>query len=218
MTTSICSAFPLNRQSSGAIRQNPGYRKLVLLILALAFVLAGCNPQEPQPSFHATDITGAGFARSFNLTDHLGNKRTLADFKGKVVVLFFGYVHCPDICPTTLSELAAVMNKLGPDAGKVQVLFVTLDPERDTQAVLARFVPAFNPAFLGLYGSPEQISETMKEYKLVVQKQAGKRKEDYTLDHSAGTYIYDRQGRLRLYASYDQGVDALAEDIGALLR
>ena len=190
----------------------------VVLIAAVVVLASGCKqPAEQQELFKATDVTGANFARDFRLTDHNGQSRTIADFKGQVVVLFFGYIHCPDICPNTLSELAGVMQRLGADAGKVQVLFITLDPERDTAPVLAKFVPSFNPKFIGLYGTPSQIAETAKEYKLVVQKQPGKRKESYTLDHSAGTYLYDTAGKLRLYASYGQGVDALVADIQVLL-
>ena len=188
-----------------------------LKYLLLLAVLAGCNPPEPQEEFQSTDVAGANFAKDFQLTDHQGKPRTLADFKGKVVILFFGYIHCPDICPTTLTEFAAVMEHLGPDADKVQVLFVTLDPERDTPEILAKFVPAFHPKFVGLRGTPQEIAKIAQEYKLLYAKQAGKTSSDYTLDHSSGTYIYDQQGKLRLYASYDMGVDALVADIKSLL-
>lgn len=191
---------------------------MALLIAAAVLMGSGCKRSvDQQEIFKSTDVTEANFAKDFHLTDHNGQSRTLSDFKGQVVVLFFGYIHCPDICPNTLSELAAVMRRLGPDADKVQVLFVTLDPERDTQSVLAQFVPSFNPKFIGLYGTPAQIAETAKEYKLVYQKQPGKSKGSYTLDHSAGTYLYDTTGKLRLYASYGQGVDALVADIQVLL-
>ena len=190
-----------------------------LLIAGAVFLASGCKqPVEQQELFKATDVAGANFARDFHLTDHNGRPRTMSDFKGRVVVLFFGYIHCPDICPNTLSELAAVMQRLGSDAVRVQVLFATLDPERDTPAVLAQFVPSFNPKFIGLYGTSSQIAETAKEYKLVYQKQPGKRKGSYTLDHSAGTYLYDTAGKLRLYASYGLGVEALTADIQAILR
>ena len=197
-----------------------GYQRLsaALLITAAILMGSGCNqPVDQQDIFKATDVAGANFARNFQLTDHSGQPRTLSDFKGSVVVLFFGYIHCPDICPNTLSELATVMQRLGADAAKVQVLFVTLDPKRDTPAILAQFVPSFNPKFIGLYGTPEQTAETAKEYKLAVQKQPGKNKGNYTLDHSAGTYIYDTAGKLRLYANYGQGVEALVADIRVLL-
>ena len=135
----------------------------VTLLLAAVLVLSGCKPTEPVEAiepFQSTDVTGANFAKDFQLLDHLGHKRTLADFKGKVVAIFFGYIHCPDICPTTLTELASVMDSLGQDANKVQVLFVTLDPVRDTQEVLAKFVPSFNPTFIGLHGTPEEIADS----------------------------------------------------------
>ena len=192
----------------------------ITILLAMVLVAAGCKPTEPvEPiePFQSTDVTGANFAKDFQLLDHLGNKRSLADFKGKVVALFFGYIHCPDICPTTLTELSSVMGHLGNEANRVQVLFVTLDPARDTPEILAKFVPSFNPNFIGLYGTPDVITETAKEYKLVFTKQPSKTSNNYTLDHSAGTYIYDATGKLRLYASYGQGVDALVADIKTLL-
>lgn len=195
-------------------------RTLLKLTLMFAVVAlgSGCKQPESQQSFQSTDVTGANFARDFHLVDHQGRQRSLSDFKGKVVVLFFGYIHCPDICPTTLAELASVMERIGPDSDKVQVLFATLDPERDTPAILAKFVPSFHPQFIGLYGTPEVIAKTAEEYKLVYKKQPGKHPDNYTLDHSAGTYIYDPAGRLRLYASYGQGVDTLVEDIKILLK
>ncbi len=185
------------------------------LVLVLAALAAACNSSRG-PSFELTDVTGAEFGREFTLTDHTGKSRTLADFKGKVVVLFFGYTHCPDVCPVTMAELAAVAKELGADAGRMQVLFVTVDPERDTQAVLAQYVPAFNPSFLGLYGDREATQRTAKEFKVFVNKQpagAG----GYTVDHSAGTFIYDPAGRLRLFASYGQGAPKLLHDIRQLL-
>lgn len=194
------------------------YGATLLLTVGVASLISGCKQPESQQSFISTDVTGADFAKNFHLTDHKGQPRTLSDFKGKVVVLFFGYIHCPDICPRTLANFASVAKRLGPESNKIQVLFVTLDPERDTQAVLAKFVPSFDPAFLGLYGTQQQIAETAKEYKLVYQKQAGKGPSNYTLDHSAGTYIYDPSGKLRLYASYGQDVDSLVEDIKMLLK
>lgn len=190
----------------------------VTLLLAVLVVIAGCKPSKLTEPFQSTDVTGANFAQNFNLLDQHGHKRTLADYKGKVVVLFFGYIHCPDICPTTLTELASVMDRLGREAENVQVLFVTLDPERDTPEILAKFIPSFNSNFVGLYGTPEQIAETAKEYKLVYTKQASKIPGNYTLDHSAGTYMYDTDGKLRLYASYGQGVDNLLADIKILLH
>ena len=191
---------------------------LKFLLMGLAVTsLYGCKLPEAAPSFKATDITGIDSGKDFRLTDHLGKSRTLSDFKGKIVVLFFGYTHCPEACPNTLTELALVMKRLGPDADKVQVLFVTLDPARDTQAILSQFVTAFNPGFIGLYGTPEQTAETAKEYRVFYSKEPGKSPGNYTLDHSVGTYIYDPSGRLRLHASYGLGVDALVHDIKLLL-
>jgi protein SCO1/2 len=187
-----------------------------VLTLALASLLAGCERTPSKPSFKLTDITGAPFGRELALTDHNGKPRTLADFRGKVVIVFFGFTHCPDVCPTTLAEMAAVMRELGPDEQKVQVLFITVDPERDTAQVLKQYVPSFNPAFLGLYGDADALARTAKEFKIVYQKQAlpgG----GYSVDHSAGTYIYDTQGRLRLYASYGSGAAKLLHDIRILL-
>ncbi len=168
-----------------------------------------------EAEFKATDVTGAAFARDFRLTAHDGKTRTLADFKGKAVVVFFGYTHCPDFCPTTLAEMAEALKRLGDDAKDVQVLFVSLDPERDTLEVLARYVPTFHPSFLGLTGSAEDLAAVAKEFKTVYQKQG--EGGNYTLDHSTGTYVYDQDGRLRLYVSYGQGADVLAHDLKILL-
>lgn len=182
----------------------------------LALSIAACGPATPK--FRGSDVSGIGYARDFRLNDPTGKPRTLADFRGKVVVMFFGYTQCPDFCPTTLSELAAVMNKLGADAARVQVLFVTVDPERDTPELLSRYVPAFHPSFLGLYGDAAATAATAKEFKIVYQKQPGSTPGAYTVDHSAGTYIFDPQGRIRVYESYGQGPEVLAHDIGELLK
>lgn len=182
--------------------------------LALAF--AGCGPDKP--AFKSTDVTGAEFGRDFQLTDHMGKSRRLADFRGKVVVLFFGYTHCPDVCPTTLAELASAMKRLGGDAQRVQVLFATVDPERDTPQLLAQYVPAFHPDFLGLTGDAEALARTAKEFRIMFQKQPGKSPGSYTVDHSAGTYLFDPAGKLRLYVSYGQGAGVFAHDIRALLK
>ena len=185
-------------------------------VLVLASVLAGCERTPPAPAFKLTDVTGAPFGRELALTDHNGKARTLADFRGKVVTVFFGFTHCPDVCPATLAEMAAVMRELGPGAKNVQVLFVTVDPERDTAQVLKQYVPSFYPSFLGLYGDADALARTAREFKIVYQKQAlpgG----GYSVDHSAGTYIYDTGGRLRLYASYGSGAEKLLHDIRILL-
>jgi protein SCO1/2 len=177
-------------------------RRIIALALFLAVALAA---------------TGADFGRQLSLTDHNGKPRTLADFRGKVVVIFFGFTHCPDVCLTTLAELAQVAKELGDEARKMQVLFVTVDPERDTPEVLGRYVPSFDPSFLGLSGDAEATARAAKEFKIYYQKQplpdGG-----YSVDHSAGTYILDQQGRLRLFARYGAGAPALLHDIRILLR
>jgi len=188
--------------------------RLCLLVLLLA--LGGC--QQGKPDFRATDITGAEFGQDFALADHTGKPRALADFRGRVVVMFFGFTHCPDVCPATLAELAAAVKKLGTDGDKVQVLLVTVDPERDTPQVLSRYVSAFNPRFLALRGTAEETARVAKEFKIIYQKVAGARPDSYTMDHSAGTYIFDTQGRLRLYVSYGQGPEVFAHDIALLLK
>ncbi len=190
-----------------------------LRILIAALLTAGvvaCGPASPK--FEGSDVTGASFGRGFKLTDPDGKQRTLADFRGKVVVMFFGYTQCPDACPTTLSELAAVMQTLGPDAAQVQVLFVTVDPERDTAELLKQYVPAFDPTFLGLRGDAQATAEVAKEFKVLYQKQPGTTPATYSMDHSAGTFIFDPEGRLRVYVSYGQAPQVFVHDIGALLH
>jgi len=187
-----------------------------LVLLAAAVMLAGCSPGTPQ--FRSSDVTGSAFGRDFSLTDHSGKPRTLADFRGKVAVLFFGYAQCPDVCPTTLAALAEAMRQLGTDAARVQVLFVTVDPERDTRELLSHYVTAFNPSFLGLSGDADATARIAKEFKILYQKQPGRTPESYTVDHSAGTFIFDPQGQLRLYVGHGQGTDVFAHDIRELLR
>ena len=182
----------------------------------LALSCAACGPAAPK--FQGSDVTGVGFGHDFKLVDHNGKPRTLADFRGKVVVMFFGYTRCPDVCPTTMSELAAVMQQLGADAARVQVLFVTVDPERDTAELLSQYVPAFNPTFLGLRGDAQATADVAKEFRILYQKQPGPTPGSYTMDHSAGTFLFDPQGRLRVYMSYGQGPNAFAHDIAELLK
>jgi protein SCO1/2 len=180
--------------------------------------LAACS-NTAKPTFLSTDITGVTFGKEFKLVDHNGANRTLADFRGKAIVLFFGYTHCPDICPASMAEIASAMQKLGKDAGRVQVLFITVDPERDTPDTLKQYLSAFDPAFLGLYGDAGATQEIAKEFKIVYQKRAGTSSDHHTMDHSAGVYIFDPKGQLRLYASGNgNGGDILAHDIAELLR
>lgn len=192
--------------------------KKLLSILALALLLGACDkiPSQPQ-SFKNTDLTGLDYARDFALTDHTGKPRTLADFKGKVVVVFFGFTSCPDVCPTTLAEMAGVMKALGPQADDVQVLMVTVDPERDTQELLAQYVPAFDKRFIGLRGTPEQTAAVAKEFKVFYAKVPGKEPGSYSIDHTAASYVFDRNGKVRLFVRYGQGVEPLVHDIGQLL-
>jgi protein SCO1 len=180
--------------------------------------LDACNQGPQAPTFRSTDITGAEFAKDFQLTDFNGQQRRLMDFRGKVVAVFFGYTHCPDVCPATLAELASAKKKLGADAGKVQVLFITADPERDTADILKRYVTAFDPTFLGLRGTPEQTAQVAKAFKVLIQKNPGADPQNYTVDHSSGIYVYDTAGRLRLYLSYGQRADLFAHDIAQLLK
>ena len=187
-------------------------------VLAALLVLALAACSQSAPKFEGSDITGIDYGRDFRLVDHAGKPRTLSDFRGKVVVLFFGYTQCPDVCPTTMSELASAMQKLGPDAARVQVLFVTVDPERDTPELLARYVPAFNPSFLGLYGDAAATAATAKEFRILYQKQPGPTPGTYSVDHSAGTFIFDPEGRLRVFESYGRGPEVFAHDIRVLLQ
>jgi protein SCO1/2 len=188
--------------------------------------LAGCSrggdaPAEPKATvstFHAVDITGADYAAKLELPDTQGQQRKLADFKGKVVVVFFGYTHCPDVCPTTLAELAEVKRALGADGEKVQGIFVTLDPERDTAELLRAYVNNFDAGFIALRPEPTQLKAVAREFKVFYMKVPGKTDDAYTLDHTAGSYIFDTQGRVRLFSRYGAGgAQALADDIKKLL-
>jgi protein SCO1 len=186
-------------------------------IFALLLALTACNLAKTPPPFVGTDITGADFAKSLALTDHNGNKRTMSDFKDKVVVLFFGFTHCPDVCPTTMSDLKQAMKLLGDKSNEVQVLFVTVDPQRDTQEVLAKFVPSFDERFIGLWGSLQETAETLGNYKVYYSKVPGKAENDYTIDHGAGMYVFDKSGKVRLYLSYGQKPADIVSDIKQLL-
>jgi protein SCO1/2 len=185
--------------------------------LSLAAMLASCSDKKPQ--FKAVDITGADYARDFQLTDHNGQPRSIGDFKGKVIVVFFGYTQCPDVCPTSMAELAEVKKQLGKDGDRLQGLFVTVDPERDTPAVLKAYMANFDPSFLALRAaSPEKLAETAKDFKIYYKKVEGKTPGSYSMDHSAGSYVYDTQGNVRLYTRYGSGANALASDVRLLLN
>jgi protein SCO1/2 len=186
--------------------------------LAVSSVLMGisaCSEQKPQ--FKAIDVTGAEYAKDFALTDHNGQARTMSDFKGKVVVIFFGYTQCPDVCPGSMTELAEVKKLLGADGDKLQGIFVTVDPERDTAALLKSYMVNFDPSFLALRGEPATLESTAKHFKIYYKKAEGKTPTSYTMDHSAGSYVYDTQGRVRLFTRYGSGAQALASDIKLLL-
>ena len=190
-----------------------------LRLLGAALILLsliGCGPRQPQ--FRNTDVTGADCCKDFRLTDHTGRTRTLADFRGKAVVMFFGFTQCPDVCPTTMLEMKAVLQQLGTDAERVQVLFVTVDPERDTRDLLASYVPAFDPGFLGLYGDAEATAKTAREFRVFYQKQAGTTSGSYTVDHTAGSYVFDPQGQVRLFVRHGDGGANLVADLRTLLK
>lgn len=181
-------------------------------------LLPGCTDKRPPAApFVATDITGADFARDFNLVDHNGKARTLADFKGKAVLVFFGYTHCPDVCLTALAELAMVQKRLGKDAARVQVLFVTLDPARDTPEKLASYVTYFDKDFLALYGDQAATERTAKEFKVTYIKHESGSAAGYLMDHSAGLYGFDTYGRLRVLINHDAELVSIVHDVKLLL-
>jgi protein SCO1/2 len=196
-------------------------RRALLSLAGGALVLAGCERiglGRSKPSFQGVDITGADYARQLALPDVDGRMRTLGDFKGKVTVVFFGYTQCPDVCPTTMAELAEVKRALGADGQRLQGVFVTLDPERDTPQVLKAYLQHFDPGFVALRGTPEQTQAAAKEFKVFYAKVPGKAEGSYTLDHTAGAFIFDADGRVRLFTRYGAGAKALAGDIQQLLR
>jgi protein SCO1/2 len=185
-----------------------------VLLLASAALLAACGDRKPQ--FNAVDLTGADYARDFRLPDVDGKVRTLQDFKGKAVIVFFGYTQCPDVCPTTMADIAQAKKLLGADGAKVQGIFITIDPERDTPELLKAYVANFGPDFVALRGTPEQTAAMAKDFKVYYKKVEGKGG-NYTMDHSAASFVYDPQGRLRLYARYGAGPQVLADDLKQLL-
>ena len=200
-----------------------GPRRALLTVgcaLLLGLGLTACDKiglPSSKSAFNGIDITGASYARTLSLPDQNGQPRSLADFKGKVLVVFFGYTQCPDVCPTTMVELAQVKKALGKDGDRVQGLFVSIDPERDTPAVLKAYMASFDPSFVALRGSVEQAQAAAKEFKVFFAKVPGKTEGSYTMDHTAGSYVFDPTGKVRLFVRYGAGADALATDIKALL-
>ena len=193
-------------------------RKLAFLMILLA-ALAGCS--KKQPNLYSTpprDLSGVDWGKDFHLTDFNGSPRQLSDFRGKAVVMFFGYTHCPDVCPTTLSELAIALRKMGEDAKRVQVLFVTVDPDRDTPEILKKYVPSFNPNFLGLYGNALQTKRTADEFHVFYQKvQIEDDMKNYAMDHTAGCFVFDPSGHLRIYMPYSEKPPEMVKDLKKLL-
>jgi protein SCO1/2 len=198
-------------------------KRSTLKYLATLGLLAGASGlmsacSDKKQSFAAIDVTGADYARDFSLTDHNGQTRTIQDFSGKVVVLFFGYTQCPDVCPTSMAELAEVKKLLGKDGDRLQGLFITVDPQRDTTEVLKAYMTNFDPSFLALYTTSDKLVALAKDYKVYFKKIDGQTPTSYTMDHSAGSYIYDTQGKLRLYSRHGTGTAPLLADIKLLLK
>ena len=184
-------------------------------LAASAALLAACS--EKKLVFNAIDISGGEMGRDFAINDHNGQARRLADFAGKVVVVFFGYTQCPDVCPTTLTELVEVKRLLGKDGGRLQPLFITVDPQRDTPEMLKAYMANFDPGFLALCPTPEQLADVATSFKVYYKKVGDEKSASYTMDHSAGSYVFDPKGRVRLFVRYGLGAQALAADIAQLL-
>ena len=198
-------------------RRNLLSLSVALLAAGGMLPLAGCS--EKAPSFVSIDITGADYARDFSLVDHNGQTRSIKDFAGKVVVVFFGFTQCPDVCPTAMSELAEIRKLLGADGERLQGIFITVDPERDTPEVLKAYMANFDPSFLALRpSSPEQLAALAKDFKAYYKKVDGRTPTSYTMDHSAGSYVFDPQGRIRLFTRHGMGAKALAGDLRQLLK
>ncbi|MDT7519515.1 SCO family protein [Rhodoferax sp. TBRC 17660] len=186
------------------------------LFAGVGGLLSACTESKPQ--FSSVDVTGVTYAKDFELTDHNGQVRRLGDFKGKIVVMFFGFTQCPDVCPTSMTELAEVKKALGADGDKLQGLFVTVDPARDTPEVLKGYMENFDPTFLALYTTPDKLAALAKDFKVYYKRVDGQTPTSYTMDHSAGSYIYDTKGNLRLFTRYGSGAKVLAADIQQLLK
>jgi protein SCO1/2 len=201
---------------------HPMNKRLALKFIAASAIFTGaaglftaCSPNAPK--FTAIDITGADYAKDFSLPDHNGKVRTLKDFQGKVVMMFFGYTQCPDVCPTSMSEMAQIKKLLGPDGDRLQGLFVSVDPERDKPEMLKAYMENFDPTFLALVTTPEKTAAVAKEYKVYYKKVDGPTETSYTVDHTAGSYVYDTQGKLRLFTRYGTKPELTAADIKVLL-
>jgi protein SCO1/2 len=195
-------------------------RLIAGLLSAALFALAACTPADapPPPQFNGVDITGANYARTLELPDATGKPRSLADFHGKATLVFFGFAQCPDVCPTTMAELAEAKRALGADGARVQGVFVTVDPERDTPELLRDYVKQFDPSFVALRGTPEQTQAAAKEFKVYFAKSAARAgSAGYSIDHTAGAFLFDPRGRVRLFLRYGGGAKALAEDLRVLL-
>lgn len=191
----------------------------LLGLLAFILLLAGCGEAErPQQKFSTVDITGVPWGKDFALTDHNGTARSVSDFKGKAVIVFFGYTNCPDMCPMTMYKLARAVEKLGKDAEQVQVLLVTLDPKRDTPEVLKQYATAFHPSFLGMYADEATTAHTAKDFKIFFQHQQPDETGFYTVDHMGPAFVFDPQGRLRLFISDEHSPEVVAEDLRTLLK
>ena len=201
--------------NSGGVGPRIYLLKVVFLSLFTLFLNA-CSPDKPQ--FKSIDLTGADYAKDFALPDQNGQVRGVKDFAGKVVVVFFGFTQCPDVCPTSMVELAGIKTSLGVDASKLQVVFISVDPERDTPEILKAYMGNFEPTFLALRPSMEQLPVLAKDFKIYYKKVEGRTPTSYSMDHSAGNYIYDTQGRLRLYNRYGSGAGGLTQDIQLLLK
>lgn len=189
-------------------------KPVAAIFLCLALLVAGCS--EP-PRFHSTDISGVDWGKELALADHTGKPRKLADFHGKAIVLFFGYTQCPDICPTTLAAMRDAMGLLGSEAARVQVLFVTVDPTRDTPELLAQYVPWFHPNFIGLWGDEATVAAVAKDFKVFYAKQPGTEPGSYSVDHTASSYAFDPQGSLRLVIRHGETPENIAADLKLLL-
>ena len=185
--------------------------------LGLSTLLTACGP-EPKPSFSGTDISGTGLGKELVMLDHTGQPRTLADYKGKALVVFFGFTHCPDVCPTALAQLAQTLQLLGDRAGEVQIAMISVDPERDTPEIMARYVKAFDNSFVGLTGTPQQLQQTAKSFKAYYAKVPDKANNSYTMDHSASFYLFDKNGQARVLASGTSSAQDLAKDIKSILN